>query len=212
MEKSTLHDWRLEPPRLQSKIFRKRQKIALPSWKLRDPNIAITDLLKGDIWEYITFLFEELEEPRSRLESQLKDRYKHCYLQSKSLGITSAQWISCGLHKQVFALEDTAWPRVIKLFGRPGEWQREKLIYDQHVGKGYYILPHEYREHYAVCDRVEVFYSKSSIQLAIDQGRINNRKYAKKIMERYLQGNVCNLGLYQDNLVWIDMGDFEGVL
>lgn len=194
--------WRDKPPRLQ--------KMPATTWLCVNPNIAITNLPKQDMWNYITFLFEELEKPRTRLESQLKDRYEHCYEQSKHLGLTSAQWIGCGWHKQVFALEDTVPPRAIKLFYRPGEWRIEKRKYDGHVRKAQYLLPHEYYQHYAICDRVEVIDCGDSIQHALDQGKITNTDFAKKIINlQWKRGKLNNLGFYQDKLVWIDIADYK---
>jgi hypothetical protein len=70
--------------------------------------------------------------------------------------------------------------------------------------------PHEYREHYAICDRVEVC-TKDSIQQALDQDNIHNTKFAKRILKfrrRNLRFNLDNFGFHQDMLVWIDIGDY----
>ena len=193
-----------------------------PPKRLHNPTspiaISSTTVPHDETWPYITFLYEELGEPRSRLESGLKDRYKHCYRQSKRLGLTGAQWLDCGLHKQVFALENTAWPRVIKLFCEPGEWQREKDTYDRHDRKKHYILPHDYYQYYAICDRIQVVdtvsveqaYFTTVLKRMIEQGKIHNTKFAKKILKARLTNTLGlgNFGFHQDMLVWIDIGDY----
>ena len=176
-----------------------------------------TTIPHDETWPYITFLYEKLGEPRNRLESRLKDRYEHCYEQSKSLGLTDAQWIGCGEHKQVFALENTVPPRVIKLFCEPGEWQREKRTYDRHDCKKHYLLPHEYYQYYAVCDRIEEVDTMPveqanfmALKRIIEQGKIHNTKFAKKILKTRLTNTLYlgNFGFHQDMLVWIDIGDY----
>ena len=170
-----------------------------------------TTVPHDETWPYITFLYEELGKPRNRLESRLQDRYKHCYEQSKSLGITSAQWIDCGLHKQVFALENTAWPRVIKLFCEPAEWERERFVYNKVKHKDH-LLPHVYHEHYATCDWVEVIKSITELAHQVSLRNCLNLGYAKKIMKRHLKtSHLHNFGFYQDNLVWTDIGDCKWV-
>jgi hypothetical protein len=105
-----------------------------PPKRLHNPTspiaISNTTVPRNDSWLYIKFLYEELDEPRSRIESGLKDRYKHCYEQSKRLGLSIEQLIGCGEHKQVLALGNTVPPRVIKFFDKTKEWQREKSMYD----------------------------------------------------------------------------------
>ena len=187
-----------------------------PPKRLHNPTspiiaISSTTVPHDETWPYITFLYEELGEPRNRLESQLKDRYKHCYRQSKNLGLTGAQWLDCGLHKQVFALENTAWPRVIKLFCEPGEWERERFVYNKAKHKDH-LLPHVYYEHYATCDRIEVIESITELAHRVSLRNLLNLGYAKKIMKRHLKTlYMHNFGFYQDKLVWTDIGDCKWV-
>ena len=185
-------------------------------WKQRVPPVinkqefALTRLLKhcdiprAESWKYIEFLFNSVEAPRNKTEAQIKKRYKLWHEQSRRLDLCSAQWVGCGEHKQVFALGDTVPPRVIKLFDKTKEWQREKDIYINTE----YLLPHEYREHYATCDWVEMVNSKASLEHAINQSKINNRKFAKKVLDQYFSTNIYNFGFYQDKLVWIDIGNY----
>ena len=200
-----IHDprWRKRPPRQIDERFQQFPLVL----------IYYTTVPRHETWCYIKFLFEELVEPRSRLESQLKDRYKHCYEQSKHLGLSTEQLIGCGGQKQVLTLGNTVPLRVIKLFDKPEEWLREKRTYDRLDCVKYHLLPHVYYEHYAICDRVEVC-TEDSIQQALDQGKIHNTKFAKRILKfrRRNQFNFGNLGFYQDMLVWIDIGDCEWVL
>jgi len=177
----------------------------------REPLLKYCKLESEDRWRYLTFLFEQVSQPRNTVEHRVKAHYAYCYQQSKCLGLTADDYVAGGNHKQVFELRNTDTARVIKIFHESEEWQREKKKYNQHDCIGQYLLPHEYREYYAVCDKVQVLKTKRSIQLALDQNKINNKKYAKKVMKGHLFGNLHNLGIYEDNLVWIDIGDCEWV-
>jgi len=193
-----IHDprWRKRPPRQIHGQFQQSHPVS----------ISTTTVPRNDSWLYIKFLYEELVEPRSRIESRLKDRYEHCYRQGQNLGLTQAQWIGGGDFKQVFLVENLSFPQpqVIKLFNTPIEWQSEKDIYDKHDCKTQYLLPHKYYQYYAVCDRVEVVNTEARLQRALDQGKITNTDFAKKIFERFT-GSLHNFGFYQDMLVWIDI-------
>lgn len=190
-------------------------------------SVANTNIAREDTWHYVEFLFESLETPRNKTEALIKKRYQYAYLQFKNLKLSAKQYVSCGRHKQVFLLLDTVPHRVIKIFHSYGDWileknqyeKLQKLIPDS-------LLPHEYREGYAICDCVEMLNSTEMtwaknntvniVKKIVRENLLNknNRSDLKRMLNLKLIKNNdgCNLGLWQDRLVWIDVGDSYGRL
>ena len=178
------------------------------------------DIPESQTWHYVEFLFESLKMPRNKTEALIKKRYGHWYAQYKNLGLTAEQYVGCGSYKQVFRLGHTVGDRVIKIFSSHTEWERERQLYKELVKCiPDSLLPHEYQEGFAECDRVELlscagFARATAKQFVLEQAvqEANRRDFIKmlKAKEKLITNDDgCNLGLWQGRLVWIDIGDAE---
>ena len=163
-------------------------------------------------WQYLEFLYEELGEPRNKLERKIKKRYAYCYLQSKRLGLGAEQYIGCGQHKQVFLQDQlTAQPRIIKIFCKPVDYKHELKKYQQLVKGRFwghtFVLPHEYHMHYSTCELVEIVDSRERLEAAMQKGEIINLGFAEKVQK--IEGiNFANFGFYHKRMVCIDVGNY----
>ena len=178
------------------------------------------DIPESQTWHYLEFLFESLKMPRNKTEALIKKRYGHWYAQYKNLGLTAEQYVGCGRYKQVFQLYNRVGDRVIKIFSSHTEWERERQLYRELVKCiPDSLLPHEYQEGFAECDRVELlscagFARATAKQFVLEQAvqEANRRDFIKmlKAKEKLITNDDgCNLGLWQGRLVWIDIGDAE---
>lgn len=176
------------------------------------------DIPASQTWHYVEFLFESLKRPRNKTEALIKKRYGHWYAQYKNLGLTAEQYVGCGRYKQVFQLGDRFGDRVIKIFYSHTQWERERQLYEELVKCiPDSLLPHEYWEGFAECDRVELLscagFARATVkQFILEQAvpEANRRDFIKmlKAKEKLItDDDGCNLGLWQGRLVWIDVGD-----
>jgi len=176
------------------------------------------DISESQTWHYVEFLFESLKMPRNKTEALIKKRYGHWYAQFKNLGLTAEQYVGCGRYKQVFRLCDRVGNRVIKIFSSHTQWERERQLYKELVKCiPDSLLPHEYQEDFAECDRVELLSCDRSARATVKQfvleqavPEANRRDLIKMLKAKLItDDDGCNLGLWQGRLVWIDVGDAE---
>jgi len=174
------------------------------------------DIPESQTWHYLEFLFESLKMPRNKTEALIKKRYRHWYAQYKNLGLTAEQYVGCGSYKQVFRLGHTVGDRVIKIFSSHTEWERERQLYKELVKCiPDSLLPHEYQEDFAECDRVELLRcdrpAQTTVRQFVHEQAVHeaNRRDLIKMLEAKLitDDDGCNLGLWQGRLVWIDVHD-----
>lgn len=179
-------------------------------------SLQFCDIPATQTWHYVEFLFESLKQPRNRTEALIKKQYGHWYAQYKNLGLTAEQYVGCGRYKQVFQLCDRVGDRVIKIFSSHTEWERERQRYEELVKFiPDSLLPHEYWEGFAECDRVEVLRcdrsALSTVKQFVREQAVHeaNRRDLIKMLEAKLITNKegRNLGLWQGRLVWIDVAD-----
>lgn len=175
---------------------------------LEIPELDFVTIDPKDYWDYITFINIDIDAPRNEIEARLKERYKFCYQQYCDLGLVSSDWIGCGTHKQVFLLYGSN--QVIKLFCNKIEWQDEQNINTIATKETQYILPHKYYSYYAVCHYVKPLTGVDQVYKLLDNNKIKNKKYVKRMLkQRHLRGRCDNFGFYEDNVVWLDIGDYE---
>jgi hypothetical protein len=179
-------------------------------------SIQHCDIPESQTWHYVEFLFESLKMPRNKTEALLKKRYGHWYAQYKNLGLTAEQYVGCGRYKQVFQLGDRVGNRVIKIFSSHTEWERERQLYEELVKCiPDSLLPHEYQEGFAECDRAELLSRDRAAratakQFVLEQSvpEANRRDLVKMLKAKLITDSEGgNLGLWQGRLVWIDVGD-----
>ena len=182
-------------------------------------------------WRYLTFLFEQVSQPRNTVEHRVKAHYAHCYQQCKHLGLTADDYVACGVNKQVFRLQDTVEPSVVKLFMDQHKYQAEQRHYEE-IKNRYsdYLLAHAYEPWLARCSFLDTLGPSSdvgSLKKAVHTVRTQCdptdpmvKKFLDYVEPRVTEGcrdrpDMGNFATQDGKLLLCDVGDilaFEWVL
>lgn len=194
-----MYSWKEQPP-VSPTIFYSYKRLKYFANQRYLPFKFIT-VPRKELWKYLEFLYTELKTPRNKIEKILYHYYRYCFQQSIALGVTGDDWIDYGIDKHAFVKNN----KVIKIFIKPDAYYREFELYQSLVYQHRpYILPHEYHEHYCVCDWIDTDPANFST--------VKNREYIKQLSKKKKKSvDYRNWGVYKDNLVLFDIEDADQI-